>query len=204
MYGPNQRSGGFLRQFWRWLRLRNSETAPLQPSMRRAVEHRALMAIAIGDVGVANSSTLAMAALDRGWTLYAHTPPSGTRIKDFTGEGGVARVWQSLGTLHEHQISHGDLRCAEITIDDGTARFGGFGNAEYGANDEQLQADAAQLLMTTTDVYGAPAAVGAAVDVFGKDAILKASRRLTKSAMPSGSASRWPTQAPSCRQPATK
>ncbi|MDT5234814.1 MAG: glycosyltransferase 2 family protein, partial [Mycobacterium sp.] len=32
MYGPNQRSGGFLRQFWRWLRLRNSETAPLQAS----------------------------------------------------------------------------------------------------------------------------------------------------------------------------
>jgi uncharacterized membrane protein YbhN (UPF0104 family) len=185
MYGPNQRSGGFLRQFWRWLRLRNSETAPLQASMRRAVEHRALMAIAIGDVGVANSSTLAMAALDRGWTLYAHTPPSGTGIKAFTGDGAVARVWEALATLHDHQISHGDLRGKEITIDDGTARFGGFGNAEYGANDEQLKADVAQLLLTTTEVYGAEPAVGAAVDVFGKDAVLLASRRLTKSAMPS-------------------
>jgi uncharacterized membrane protein YbhN (UPF0104 family) len=185
MYGPNQRSGGFLRQFWRWLRLRNSETAPLQASMRRAVEHRALMAIAIGDVGVANSSTLAMAALDRGWTLYAHTPPSGTGIKAFTGDGAVARVWEALATLHDHQISHGDLRGKEITIDDGTARFGGFGNAEYGANDEQLKADVAQLLLTTTEVYGAAPAVGAAVDVFGKDAVLLASRRLTKSAMPS-------------------
>jgi uncharacterized membrane protein YbhN (UPF0104 family) len=185
MYGPNQRSGGFLRQFWRWLRLRNSETAPLQASMRRAVEHRALMAIAIGDVGVANTSTLAMAALDRGWTLYAHTPPSGTGIKDYTDAGAVALVWESLGTLHDHQISHGDLRSKEITVDDGTARFGGFGNAEYGANDEQLQADVAQLLVTTTDEYGATAAVGAAVDVFGKDAVLMASRRLTKSAMPS-------------------
>jgi glycosyltransferase 2 family protein len=185
MYGPNQRSGGFLRQFWRWLRLRNRETAPLQTSMRRTVEHRALMAIAIGDVGVANSSTLAMAPLDRGWTLYAHTPPSGTGIKDFTGEGAVARVWESLGTLHDHQISHGDLRGREITIDDGTARFGGFGNAEYGATDEQLQADVAQLLVTTAEVYGAEAAVGAAVDVFGKNAVLLASRRLTKSAMPS-------------------
>jgi uncharacterized protein (TIRG00374 family) len=185
MYGPNQRSGGFLRQFWRWLRLRNSETAPLQPSMRRAVEHRALMAIAIGDVGVANSSTLAMAALDRGWTLYAHTPPSGTGIKDYTDEGAVDRVWESLGKLHDHQISHGDLRSREITVDEGTARFGGFGNAEYGATDEQLQADVAQLLVTTTDAYGSTAAVEAAVDVFGKDTVLMASRRLTKSAMPS-------------------
>ncbi len=87
--------------------------------------------------------------------------------------------------MHDHQISHGDLRGKEITVDDGTARFGGFGNAEYGATDEQLQADIAQLLMTTLGVYGAPAAVGAAVDVFGKDAVLMASRRLTKSAMPS-------------------
>ena len=53
MYGPHQRSGGALRQAWRIFRLRGSETAPLQASMRRAVEHRALMAIAIGDLGVA-------------------------------------------------------------------------------------------------------------------------------------------------------
>jgi uncharacterized protein (TIRG00374 family) len=183
MYGPNQRSGGFMRQFWRWLRLRNRETAPLQASMRRAIEHRALMAIAIGDLGVANTSTIAMAPLYRGWTLYAHTPPSGTAVA--SGDGAVARVWESLGTLHDCQISHGDLRREEITVDDGTARFGGFGSAEYGATDEQLKADVAQLLVTTTDLYGAEAAVAAAVDVFGKDAVLMASRRLTRSAMPS-------------------
>jgi uncharacterized protein (TIRG00374 family) len=185
MYGPNQRSGGFLRQVWRWLRLRNRETAPLQPSMHRAVEHRALMAIAIGDLGVANTSTIAMAPLNRGWTLYAHTPPSGTAIEDCADEGTVTGVWQSLRTLHDCQISHGDLRAKEITIDEGTARFGGFGSAEYGATDEQLQADVAQLLVTTTELYDAEAAVGAAVEVFGKDAVLRASRRLTKSAMPS-------------------
>jgi uncharacterized protein (TIRG00374 family) len=183
MYGPNQRSGGFMRQFWRWLRLRNRETAPLQASMRRAVEHQALMAIAIGDLGIANTSTIAMAPLYRGWTLYAHTPPSGIAIS--SDDGAVARVWESLGTLHDCQISHGDLRSEEITVDDGAARFGGFGSAEYGATDEQLQADVAQLLVTTTDLYGAEAAVAAAVDVFGKDAVLMASRRLTRSAMPS-------------------
>src|SRR4051812_2099320 len=183
MYGPNQRSGGFMRQFWRWLRLRNRETAPLQASMRRAVEHQALMAIAIGDLGIANTSTIAMAPIYRGWTLYAYTPPSGTPVS--SDDGAVARVWESLGTLHDCQVSHGDLRGEEITIDNGTARFGGFGSAEYGATDEQLQADVAQLLVTTTDLYGAEAAVGAAVDVFGKDAVLMASRRLTRSAMPS-------------------
>ena len=36
LYGPNQRSGGALRQFWRKMRLRTDESAPLHASMRRA------------------------------------------------------------------------------------------------------------------------------------------------------------------------
>ena len=66
LYGPHQRSGGTLRQLWGKLRLRGSETAPLQTSMRRAVEHRALMAIAIGDLGVANTAVIAVAELEPG------------------------------------------------------------------------------------------------------------------------------------------
>ena len=184
MYGPNQRGAGALRQFWRWLILRDQETAPLQASMRRAVEHRALMAIAVGDLGVANTTTMAVAALDRGWTLYAHTPPKGTPVAEAPDEGVVTSVWGSLGVLQRHGISHGDLRFKEITVDAGKALFGGFGNSEYGASDEQLQSDIAQLLVTTTNRFGAEAAVRAAVEVLGKDTVLNASRRLTKSAVP--------------------
>jgi uncharacterized protein (TIRG00374 family) len=184
LYGPNQRSGGALRQLWRKLSLRNDETAPLQTSMRRSVEHRALMAIAIGDADVANTATLTVTALDRGWMLYAHTPASGTGIDECSDQTPAARVWESLGVLHDHLISHGDLRSREITVEDGKALFGGFGNAEYGASTVQFQADVAQLLMTTSAIYGAGPAVAAAIDVFGREAVLAASSRLTKSAMP--------------------
>jgi glycosyltransferase 2 family protein len=182
MYGPNQRSGGALRQLWQKLKLRRSETAPLQTSMRRAVEHRALMVIAAGDLGVANTSTIAIAPLDRGWTLYAQTPARGFPINDGIP---VARVWESLRVLQEHRISHGDLRRQEITAEDGTVLFGGFGSAEYGATDAQLQSDIAHLMVTMADVYEAKSAVAAAIDALGKGAILTASRRLTKSAVPS-------------------
>ena len=184
LYGPNQRSGGALRQVWRWLKLRGSETGPLQASLRRAVEHRALMTIAIGDLGVANTSSMAVAGLERGWTLYAHTPPRGTPLDESTEDELVASVWSSLGVLHRHQISHGDLRRREITVEGGKTLFGGFGNSEYGASDEQLQSDIAQLLVTTTDKFGAEAAVRAAIDALDKDTVLTASRRLTKSAVP--------------------
>jgi len=184
LYGPHQQSGGALRQLWQKLRLRNTETAPLQASMRRAVEHRALMTIAIGNLGVANTSTVALAQLQRSWVLYAHRPARGTPISDCATTTPVARTWESLRRLHDNQISHGDLRSTKITVDDGTVLFGGFGSAEYGATDAQLQSDIAQLLVTTTALYDAASAVGAAIDAFGKNAVLTASRRLTKSAVP--------------------
>ncbi|MGV9800958.1 flippase-like domain-containing protein [Mycobacterium sp. NPDC003449] len=184
LYGPNQRSGGAVRQLWRKFRLRANETAPLQTSMRRAVEHRALMAIAIGDLGLASTSTMSVAALDRGWTLYAHNPKRGTPLERSTDDTTVGRVWNALRTLHDHQISHGDLRAKEITVEDGAVLFGGFGSAEYGATDAQLQSDIAQLLVTTTALYDPKSAVAAAIQTFGRDTVLTASRRVTKSAVP--------------------
>ncbi|WP_137145664.1 lysylphosphatidylglycerol synthase transmembrane domain-containing protein [Mycolicibacterium sp. CR10] len=184
LYGPHQRGGGALRQFWGKLRLRDSETAPLQTSMRRAVEHRALMAIAVGDLALANTSPIAVATLDRGWTLYAHKPSRGETIDDCADATPVARVWDSLGVLHSQQISHGDLRSKEITVVDGTPMFGGFTHSEYGASEAHLHTDIAQLLLTTTDLYGAEPAVAAAITVFGNEAVLAASRRLTKAAVP--------------------
>ncbi|WP_431231033.1 lysylphosphatidylglycerol synthase domain-containing protein [Mycolicibacterium psychrotolerans] len=184
MYGPNQRSGGALRQFWRWLILRDAETAPLQASMRRAVEHRALMTIAVGDLGVSNTTTMVVAALERGWTLFAHTPPLGSPIGSACDEAVVTSVWGSLGVLHRHQIAHGDLRFKEMTVDSGKVLFGGFGNSEYGATDEQLQSDIAALLVTTSDRFSPEAAVQAAVHTLGKETVLTASRRLTRAAVP--------------------
>nr|WP_090276511.1 lysylphosphatidylglycerol synthase transmembrane domain-containing protein [Mycolicibacterium komanii]CRL69926.1 putative integral membrane protein [Mycolicibacterium komanii] len=184
LYGPHQRGGGVLLQLWRKVRFRDRETAPLHASMRRLVEHRALMAIAIGELKIANTSTIAVAALDRGWTLYAHTPPRGIPISECVDSMPVSRVWESLRELHDCQISHGDLRNSEITVDDDAVLFGGFDNAEYGATDAQLRSDIAQLLVTTTHLYDAQSAVRAAIDAFGKDTVLSASRRLTMAAVP--------------------
>ncbi|GJF08073.1 integral membrane protein [Mycolicibacterium cyprinidarum] len=184
LYGPHQRGGGFLRQFWSKLRLRGSETSPLQPSMRRAVEHRALMAIAVGDLGLANTSPIAVATLDRGWTLYAHRSSRGAPLEDCAEETPVSRVWDSLAVLHSQQISHGDLRRKNLTVIDGTPMFGGFTYAEYGASEAHLHTDIAQLLLTTADLYGAEPAVQAAITVFGNESVLAASRRVTKAAVP--------------------
>jgi uncharacterized protein (TIRG00374 family) len=127
---------------------------------------------------------MAVAALERGWMLYAHTPERGTPISECASTTPVEHVWKSLQELHDQQICHGDLRSKEVTVEGGRVLVGGFGYAEFGATDAQLQSDLAQLLVTTTAVYDAKSAVEAAIAVFGKDAVLTASGRLTKSAVP--------------------
>lgn len=185
MYGRDQRSFGAIRQLWRWITFRSSETAPLHGSMHRAVEHRALMGIAIGDVGMADCHQVAVAGLDRGWMLYAHTVPHGTPIRKLSAQV-LPGVWRSLLRLHENQISLGDLQPDNVRVHQGDTLFGGFAFAEFGAADAQRQTDIAQLLVATTSLYGKHEAVSAAIEVLGEAAVITAARRLTKSAMPTG------------------
>lgn len=191
LYGQNQRSRGAIRQVSQWLALRSSESAPVHASLARAVEHRALMGIAVADAGLAASKPIAVSALDRGWQLYAHPVSYGAPVATLATDHPEPRdtllemMWRSLGELHTNQITHGDLRASEIRIDDGRALFDGFAYAELGPTEAQALSDTAQLLLTTAALFGVEPAVRAALDAQGRDRILAASGRLTKSAMPS-------------------
>lgn len=185
MYGKNQRSFGAIRQLWRWITFRSSETAPLHGSMHRAVEHRALLGIAIGELGMADSHQVAVAGLERGWMLFAHSVPRGTPLRKLSAQV-LPGVWRSLLRLHENQISMGDLPPDYVRVCQGDTLFGGFAFAEYGASDAQRQSDIAQLLVTTTSLFGKHEAVSSAIEVLGEAAVITAARRLTKSAMPTG------------------
>ncbi|MQY23984.1 lysylphosphatidylglycerol synthase transmembrane domain-containing protein [Nocardia macrotermitis] len=184
MYGQNQRSRGMLRQLRRFVAFRSSERTPVFASMRRSVEHRALLGIAIGDLGLASNKPLTVAALERGWTLYAHTVPRGEILSISAGEEVHTQVWQALRNMHRAQISHGDLRAEEIRISEGRVLFGGFSAAEFGAYDTRFESDVAQLLLTTGSLFGAESAVRTAIEVLGRQLVIDASRRLTKAAIP--------------------
>ncbi|MBY6366830.1 lysylphosphatidylglycerol synthase transmembrane domain-containing protein [Rhodococcoides corynebacterioides] len=184
LFGPNQRSRGALRYLQRIVTLRPNENAPLHASQRRAVEHRALMGIAVDALGVSAITPTAVADLGRGWVLYAHSvargrPPEPGRQED------VVAMWRTLGVLRSRQIAHGSLRPSEVRLDvDDTALLDGFGTAELGASPARLRTDAAQLLLTTASLVGPDAAVDAAVTRLGETDVVAASRRLTPSAIP--------------------
>lgn len=184
MYGANQRSRGMLQQLRRWLTIRTGEYPAPFASMRRAVEHRALMGFAIADLGLASNKPLTVAALDRGWMLYAHTVPRGRPLAAADGKKTLAQVWRALHAMHQAQISHGDLRAEEIRVLDDTVLFGGFVQSEFGAYKVRFDSDVAQLLLSSAALYGAEPAVRTALEVLDKQAILDGSARLTKTAMP--------------------
>ncbi|MEU8895317.1 lysylphosphatidylglycerol synthase transmembrane domain-containing protein [Nocardia sp. NPDC048505] len=186
LYGKDQRSHGALRMLFRWLTFRRGETAALHGSLHRAVEHRALVTIAAGEIGLAAQDAVAVTALDRGWMLYVHTVPRGRPLREMA-VADLPSVWTSLLALHSGQIAHGELRPEEIRLgDDGVTRFTGFGNAEFGASEVQQKSDIAQLLVLTSAIFGKDVAVRAAIDAIGEAPVLAASPRLTKTAMPTG------------------
>jgi len=84
------------------------------------------------NAGVANTSTIAVAASTGAGRC---TPPahSGIPLDQCAKTTPVARVWEALRTLHDDQISHGDLRSHEITVDDGAVLFGASAAPNYGA-----------------------------------------------------------------------
>ncbi|MGC0362583.1 uncharacterized protein (TIRG00374 family) [Rhodococcus sp. 27YEA15] len=201
LYGQNQRSSGAIRQTLRWISFRNRETPPPHGSLRRAVEHRALMGIAFADIGLASAKAVAISVLDRGWEMYAHQSPRGVPIAKAAEAERIGRehpdgsesesddtlvdtLWQTLHTAHVHQMAHGDLRPSEIRVESGHILFGGYAYSEFGATHVQLQSDTAQLLLTTAHLFGVDAAVSASIRIQGADTILAASGRLTTAAMP--------------------
>ncbi|GAB2523821.1 flippase-like domain-containing protein [Nocardia heshunensis] len=185
LYGANQRSRGMLQQFKRWLTIRSGEYPASFASMRRAVEHRALMGFAIADLGLASNKPLTVAALDRSWMMYAHTVPQGRPLAATDGEKTLTSAWRALHSMHQAQISHGDLRTDEIRVlDDDTVLFEGFVQSEFGAYKVRFDSDVAQLLLSSSALFGPEPAVRAALEVLDKQAVLDASTRLTKTAMP--------------------
>ncbi|GAA4472268.1 lysylphosphatidylglycerol synthase transmembrane domain-containing protein [Rhodococcus olei] len=181
LFGQHQRTEGVVRQAGRWLTLRSSETPAPFASLRRAVEHRALMATAFAGLGLAATVPVAVSALDRGWMMYAHTDSRGGTL-DRHDPTQLAAAWEGLRRLHAHQMSHGDLRPENIRTRDGAVLFDGFARSEVGASDTLLLSDVAQLLLVTADVYGVEEAVAAAVHAVGADRVIEASGRLTRTA----------------------
>lgn len=184
--GEDQRSADLLFRLWRFLQPRDLGDQRPFSSLRRGVEHEALVATMARQFGIRTPVVAGFAtAHPNGYVLVyeamAGRSLDGLAPEEMTDEV-LDQVWDQLAELRRHRIAHRDLRLANVFLgSDGQVSIIDFGFSELAADDLLLQTDVAELLASSASVVGVERALRAAVARVGADAVADAAVRLTPS-----------------------
>lgn len=181
--GRDERSADLLFRLYRRIVPRDLGDERGYLSLRRAVEHEALVALAARDMGSHTPRVVALASAEPASYVLAYEAVDG-RSLDRLDPGDLdddllARIWTEVALLRRHRVAHRDLRLANVFVAaDGAVWMIDFGFSELAASETLLAADIAELLAATTLSVGIDRAVAAAVGVAGPSATASAAPRL--------------------------
>ncbi|MET0461186.1 MAG: flippase-like domain-containing protein [Ilumatobacteraceae bacterium] len=186
--GARQRSADLLFRSYRAIRLKSVGDERPFSSLRRSVEHEALVVLYARDVGVRAPRLRAVAEVGTDSMLLAFDMIDGRSVDRLdpvaVDDGLLRRIWSQVAILRRHRIAHRDLRRANLIVDGtGAPWIIDFGFSELAVSDAQLDADVAQLLAALSLVVGAPRAVDSAIAELGTDAVATALPRLQPNAL---------------------
>jgi uncharacterized membrane protein YbhN (UPF0104 family) len=176
------------RRLLRRLRLRGPSTRGPSLTVRAAVEHHALMALAVARAGVKAPELLAAAEVGPFAAVLAYRAPQGQaldieRAHRLT-DADLAAFWQVLSLLQQAQIAHRGLSLENLVLDErGSAGLSATGTGDIAAADLSLRIDVAQLLTTLALLVGPQRAVASGVSSLGSQAIVRALPLVQKVAM---------------------
>ena len=185
---PDERSVDLLYRTYRYLRLKNVGDERPFSSLRRSVEHEALVALQARDVGVGTPRMRAIAQVGDDSMLIAYEMIDGRRLDHIDGDEIsdplLREVWRQVARLREHRIAHRDLRQANVLVDgEGEPWLTGFAFGEVAADDGQLDGDVAQLLAALSLTVGADRSATSAVETLGGNTVAAALSRLQPNAL---------------------
>jgi glycosyltransferase 2 family protein len=167
------------RRVLRRLRLRGPTIRGPSLTVRAAVEHNALMAMAVARAGVNAPQLVAAAEVGPFAAVLAYRPPEGTALdsarSQSLSDADLAALWQLLILLQRAQIAHRGLTPDNLLIDErGSAGLNATGTGDIAAADLSLRIDVAQLLTTLALLVGPQRAVASGVSSLGSEAIIRA------------------------------
>ena len=184
--GRDERSADLLFRAYRWLRYRKTGDHRPFISLRRAVEHEALVSLQASGLGIPTPRILgvAEAGVDGMAVVYEALDGVSADQLDDISDDALDSIWTMVSSLHQRRIAHRDLRLANIFVsDEGDPLLIDFGFSELAASDQLLGTDVAELLASTTPVVGAHRAVAAAHRASGVEELERALPWLTKSTL---------------------
>jgi glycosyltransferase 2 family protein len=178
-----ERSADLLFRLYRAVRLENVGDDRPFSSLRRSVEHEALVSLRASSLGVRTPAFLGLGRIDDGSMVLAYEAIDARSLADVADDELtdelLAGIWGQVERLHRRRVAHRDLRLANIMLArDGSPWIIDFGFSELAASDELLATDVAELIMSTALKVGPARAARAAVDGVGRDAVACAAPRL--------------------------
>ncbi len=159
---------------WRYIRLQRpiAHRSPL--TIRAAVDHEALMALAARAAGASVPELLAVAEVGPYAALVAYREAEGTTL-DQLGTGltddQLRQCWTALAHLQKRKIVHRGLTDDNILVGPATVTLVGLRTGDVAASDIPLRLDVAQLLTTLALHVGPERSVSTAIDVLGPEPV---------------------------------
>lgn len=169
---PQERSADLLFRFYRFVRFRNLGDDRPFSSLRRTVEHEALVSLQARDVGVRTPRLRAIAPVHPDSMVLAFDLIDGRSLDQLDDavltDGFMLSLWEQIELLQRHRIAHRDLRRANVFVGtDGQPWLIDFGFSEVAASQRLLDADIAHLLAALAARVGPDRAVQPAIDALG-------------------------------------
>jgi undecaprenyl-diphosphatase len=141
-------------------------------SLRRTVEHEALLALTASSYGLQTPALVTLTSAEPNAFVLAYERIDGQSLDgvgiDALTDELLRGLWTEVAALHRHRIAHRDLRLANLFLgSDRTIWLIDLGFSELAASELLLDTDRAELIASTATRVGAERAVGAAVAVAG-------------------------------------
>ncbi|MGH9276781.1 MAG: TIGR00374 family protein, partial [Acidimicrobiales bacterium] len=181
--GRDERSADLLFRVYRRILPRDLADERGYLSLRRAVEHEALLALAARAIGIRTPRFLALADVQPASFVLTYEAIAGKSLDrldaaDVTDEI-LGAIWSQVALLRAHRVAHRDLRLANLFLGaDGTVWLIDFGFSELAASGKLLATDVAELLASSSVQVGVERAVSVATAVMGSDVLVASLDRL--------------------------
>lgn len=190
---PDERDADLLDRLYRGLRFRASEVGVAYATLKRRIEHEALVLVLAARAGVCAPEAVRIGTTEGGSAFLVTTaaPTRPVTADDLRRPGVLDDLWTQVRRMHHAGLAHRHLALESICIrEDGRACLRGFDQAQTAPSERERARDLAQLLTETAVVVGVEPAVAAAVSAIGGDVVAPAIRMLQPLALPPTSRAR--------------